>query len=388
MNYLLMMDYLADLIKAEFDKTDIPAIPEGISFDELFDVAGRGQILYMVLSGVIQTDIPEEVKEHIRPVLVRSTLKTLAQVTAARELEEALEANGVRNQVLKGTVLKQIYPRPEMREMSDIDFMVYDETMDHSTEVVKALGYEMDKAISHHIIFHKKPFLMVEMHWSLYDKHVDKGQYLYFKDNFRSVKKEGAEYTYEFTNEDFYVYMISHMAKHFYEQGCGVRNLLDIYVYWNKYGAVMNQEILKAELSRCGLVDFEEHMKNLAYIWLDKRKSNKFYNDLFAYMLDCGIYGKGENGVWGQLAKDKGGASGKDAVLRYYFPSIDRMKEHYPVLEKAPFLLPATWIHRGITGVSDKSKMDRRKKLVESSESRATDMISIYKKLKLDFNSQ
>ena len=29
----------------------------------------------------------------------------------------------------------------------------------------------------------------------------------------------------------------------------------------------------------------------------------KTFREMFLYMLDCGIYGKSENGVWGQLAK-------------------------------------------------------------------------------------
>ena len=94
------------------------------------------------------------------------------------------------------------------------------------------------------------------------------------------------------------------MAKHFYETGCGIRNLLDIYIYQNAYKATMDRRLVEEELRKCGLLNFEREMKNLSVIWLDNLAGDTFYNNLFEYMLDCGIYGKGENGVWGQLAKE------------------------------------------------------------------------------------
>ena len=33
-------------------------------------------------------------------------------------------------------------------------------------------------------------------------------------------------YVYDFEAEDFYIYMMAHMAKHFYKRGCGIRNLV------------------------------------------------------------------------------------------------------------------------------------------------------------------
>jgi hypothetical protein len=226
------------------------------------------------------------------------------------------------------------------------------------------------------------------VHWDLYDKNVDREQYMYFSENFRAVKKPGSKFAYEFEKEDFYVYMIAHMAKHFYETGCGIRNLVDIYVFQNKYGAVMNQVILKKELEKCGLTAFEKNVRELAFNWLENKQGSKIQQNLFFYMLDCGIYGKGENGIWGQIAREKNiaGKDDKDSIKRwYYFPPINYMKEYYPWLEKCSVLLPIAWGLRAIHGITNKDGQERKKLLIEADSSKMQDMREIYKELKLDF---
>ena len=62
---------------------------------------------------------------------------------------------------------------------------------------------------------------------------------------------------------------------------------------------------LKEELKKCGILEFTEHMEKLANIWLKGEKSSGFYEDLFQYMMDSGIYGKDENGIWNKFAEEK-----------------------------------------------------------------------------------
>ena len=67
----------------------------------------------------------------------------------------------------------------------------------------------------------KEPFMVVEAHRAMYDKTVDNNQYEYFSNFSKAILKKGYKYTYDFNDEDFYIYMIAHMAKHFYVKGCG-----------------------------------------------------------------------------------------------------------------------------------------------------------------------
>lgn len=376
-NKTLEMEYLSELIHSQMENRIPKPMPEGLTIEAVEKIAAEGHMDYCLLAPLMKFSLPPETVERLRTKILYSTMKTLQQVCAARELQAALEAAGIRNQLLKGAVMKQMYPRPELREMSDIDIMLYEDSFDKAEQILFGMGYQKEQAVKHHVIFKKNPYLVVEMHWSLYEETVDKEQYLYYKNQFRAQLKPGCEYSYEFSAEDFYVYLISHMAKHFYENGCGIRNLMDIYIYQQKYGAVMDPKTVHRELKKCGLTDFEYHAKRLADIWLGGESSTEFYNQMFAYMLECGIYGKSENGIWGQLVKQERARSG------FYFPSLNYMKEYYPWLNKFPALLPAAWFVRGIHGIASKKSRDRAKLLEHGPKYEITK--KIYQELNLNF---
>lgn len=380
----IIRKYYCDLIQACFEGKKPHSIPDDVSEEELIDYATRGQIQYPVFTSLLKTNISEISKEKIVPIIKACTLNTFLQVFGAKKITEEFEKNQIRHQLLKGSVIKDIYPSPEMRQMSDIDLIVYDETLDKAAEILENMGFKNHGLIKHHMVFTNDAGLCVEVHWCLVDKSVDKAQYLHFKDNFNSKLMDGYKYTYEFSLEDFYVYLIAHMAKHFFETGCGIRNLVDIYIYQNKYSDEMNKDYIDKELKACGIFDFEEHMRELAYIWLENRECPSFYENLFAYMLDCGIYGKGENGIWSQLAKETSEKSG-NLKIHYYFPSLDFMKEKYTWLKKAPFLLPVGWVIRAFSGLFSKEACKHMELFTATSDENANAMMEIYHKLGLNY---
>lgn len=379
-----MRKYTGMLVKSTFENKIPDSLPEGITESELIKIAVNGQMPYLLLYSLLKLSKDESQTDKIRNLIKHSTFKTFIQVHSAKQISTAFEENGIRHQILKGTIMKSLYPTPEMREMSDIDLVVYDDSLNKAAEVMEKLGFKNHGLVKHHMIFSKGNELLVEVHWSLFDSSTDKKQYVYFKDNFRSKLVEGTNFTYEFSIEDFYVYMISHMAKHFFETGCGIRNLVDIYVYYNKYGELFDQEYIKKELAECGIIDFEKNMRELAYIWLDNKECEQYYENLFEYMVDSGIYGKSENGVWGQLSKEtkKGNSNSK---FRFYFPSIDFMKEKYSWLEKYRFLLPVGWIIRGLNGISSKEARNHKEMIENSDKEQMKKMLDIYHRLNLEF---
>lgn len=383
-NSMTIRTYTSELIRACFEKRSPAAIPEGITAKQLLDIAMSGQIQYPFASSLLKLELSEQDAQVARSQLRFSTMRTFTQMMAVNQITKAFEENGIRHQVLKGAITKTLYPSPEMREMSDIDLVVYDENLDKAAAVLEGMGYKNHGIVKHHMILTSPTNVHVEIHWCLFDQNADRKQYVYFKDNLKAVIKEGFKYTYEFSIEDFYVYMIAHMSKHFFETGCGIRNLLDIYVYRNKFGDKMDKAYVEQELTKCGIKDFDDNMTELAYIWLDNKECPEFFENLFAYMVDSGIYGKSENGVWGQLAKeiDKENLNGR---IRYYFPSLKFMEEKYPWLAKMPVLLPLSWMLRGVTGIAKKESRDHRDTIKNADDESIKVMLDIYHRLNLNF---
>jgi hypothetical protein len=273
--------------------------------------------------------------------------------------------------------------------MSDIDVMIYDKNLDRAIKVVEAMGFTLYESVKQHDIYMKYPMLVIELHPALYDEEVDKNQYEYFKNKNNLITKEGKKYGLIFTNEEFYVYLIAHMAKHFYERGCGIRNIVDVYYYRRVYEATWDESVIMTELEKCGLKSFENRINTLAQVWLGGQKPDFFSILLFDYMVDCGIYGKGEYGLWGKYAmlnKSKNKNYQTYAKWWYYFPPISYMVRDYPWLKKHPYLLVVAWGMRGVHGLFSKDGQDKRKMLLEIKSEDIITMNVIYKGMQLNFN--
>lgn len=383
--------YLAELIKAQLENRVAADLPMGISVDEIVQIANRNQMKYLLLGALVRVkNVPEEQKDTLRLGVMQSIYRTACQMKELKELEIAFEDAEIMNQPLKGSIMKFVYPSPEMREMSDIDMLIEQQKMEMAQEILKDRGYILVEAVKHHDIYKCGSCLVVEAHRAMYDKTVDRNQYGYFGNFSRTSAKVGCTYTQEFGKEDFYVYMMSHMAKHFYQMGCGVRHLVDIYVYLNKYESYMNREYVECELDKCGILMFTKRMEELAYIWLDGKQGEKLHNMIFSYMLDSGIYGKDENGIWNKFAEEKK-ARKKIGRLQlkawYFFPPLHYMSEYFPYLEEKPWLLPWAWLVRGVNGVLQHKGTDKRKLLHHIEGEQILAMQTIYSELNLKFKS-
>ena len=106
---IILMRYLGELIRAQLENRTPQAIPDTITYEELEQIAYSAQMPYMILGALIRLPLTQEQAQSCRNALKTSTLKTLLQVQIADRLQEKLEEAGIRNQVLKGAVMKHIY---------------------------------------------------------------------------------------------------------------------------------------------------------------------------------------------------------------------------------------------------------------------------------------
>lgn len=379
--------YLAKLVKSQLNRQKADKLPDGITVQEIVDIARKSHMECILLSALINVDnVSVEEKAAIRPLILRSMAKSSAQIQEMRILESRFEESGVTNQPMKGAVLRFIYPSPELREMSDLDILISKNDMDKAVKVLEECGYTLKESIKHHHIYVKRPFMIVEAHHAMYDKTVDKKQEDYFGNFSRTKVKEGCQYTHEFGLEDFYVYMMAHMAKHFYQTGCGIRHLVDIYVYLNRYEKEMNRQYIDDELMKCGIYKFAKHMEALAYSWLDETEADSLYSDMFLYMIDSGMHGKDENGIWNKLAEDEGETIKRGQLRRwYFFPPLYYMSEYYPYLVHKPWLLPWAWLVRGVEGIVKHKGKQKRRMIEEIDMESVSKLKKIYKAVDLKF---
>ena len=102
--------FLAELINASIYNKTISEVPTGISAERIYMIAQRQGMIYLLLNPLLAANnVPEEIKNRIRKVIVWDTLTSKVQMHAIDTLGELFEKNGIRHQMLKGAVLKKIY---------------------------------------------------------------------------------------------------------------------------------------------------------------------------------------------------------------------------------------------------------------------------------------
>lgn len=273
------------------------------------------------------------------------TFQYLRQEQELLRLCTALKEKKIRFILLKGSRLRAFYPSPELRSSCDIDILTDapDETI---LATMQALGYKYEKDGETTLNFAIPPLVTVEMHRYLFDDRLS--FHGYFDSVWdRAIPSEDGSSECFLTEEDFYLYMIAHLVKHFTRYGCGLRPLLDLYVYERKAGDLCDFEAAEKKLEELDLLFFTGQMRELLNKWFETGELTEEDEELTDYLIKSGIYGteKTKRVHRARQATSVRGAKLR-VLMRNIFPPLRIMRPLYPRLLRCPVFLPLAWILR------------------------------------------
>ena len=341
-----------------------PVLPEAVDLDELFKFCKFHSITAIVAMGLemLWKEHPAE-DDLMKPWRQARDMAIRKNILLNAERERILahlESIGCWYMPLKGSLLQFDYPQFGMRQMSDNDIL-FDETKEREVyEFMTGSGYE---AVTYRQgkddVYTRKPLYTLEMHRSLFSDALNPELAEYYWDvKKRLVKDEGNGFGYHFTCEDFYIFMVIHAYKHFLHGGVGIRNLLDVHVYDSKYGAKMDWEYLRKELSKLGAWDFDQNCRSLGKKLFEDPMAETEYSQEELLILDnffsSGTFGTKQQALDNrlrELTRDGKGCGKIRYILNRMFPSMALMKDRYPGLRKFPWLAPAFYLHRFFTAI-------------------------------------
>lgn len=296
-------------------------------------------------------------------------------------IKDALAQREIKYILLKGSVVKALYPESVMRTMGDIDILIEKEKNESASEAMLKLGYTLEESNVYNDLYLKEPLMAVELHRYLT---ADIDKYNFSEE--RAIKCEGADFEYKMPDEDVYVHLVVHAAEHYFYGGTGIRTVLDIWVYNNALGKTLDREYIKSELEKLELYGFEQKLNNLCAIWFEGKRSEPFYEDMEEYIVSNGTYGKLKNqkiSDFNEFVSDNKGFKRQKAkyVITSVFPGVKYMSINYPWVKKYPILLPTAWIVRGFDCVFHKRKFIKQKldKVTEFENDEAQKLKELYK---------
>ena len=202
--------------------------------------------------------------------------------------------------LLKGLIIREYYPNPALREMSDNDILVDRKYMKDIYDFMVGRGYSIKGyGTSNHDEYLKKPAYNFEMHRALFDK-----------------------------EEDFYIYFMVHTYKHYASGGMGLRTILDVYLYLRK-NKELDFSYVEKELGKLNIADFEKQFRKLCFDVFSVNESDAkadWYEGLptdeknmLDYIMGAGTYGNVDNLVANKLGDDD---DVKKSKFKYVFRSI------------------------------------------------------------------
>ena len=336
---------IIEIIRAELTGGDY-SLPVNCDYKKLFKVSENHKVTTLVSGAVLNCEsAPDKVKDVFKRELFKANMRYSTQENERIELSRIFAENNIKFCFLKGHKVSGFYDKPELRYMLDMDVYIEESKISLAEEIVKNRGYELntfgdDKDIG----YIKKPFLNIEIHKELkYD--YDKG-YDYYKGAFQRLMAGDNACELNMTNEDFYVYILSHSAHHFENGGTGIRNILDHFYLKEKLLPLCDESTLSENLESTGLLVFNEKMNKLSDCWFKNDAMTDDIKELSDFILLSGVFGNQINEYISGIIRGEYDESKSSYLLRRILPPLKQMKVRYTILEKLPFALPIFWIIR------------------------------------------
>ena len=279
------------------------------------------------------------------------------------ELTGALEKAGIPYAVVKGAVCRTLYSKPDLRPSGDEDIFIPATFRLSCGEIFTACGMIAPNLRSEDSVDHwqdPRTGLHVELHTALFSTGWPAEAVLnpYFDQQLAHTVstpvENGQVHTLEPTAH--LLFLIAHALKHFITGGFGVRTWADILTFCERNQAQIDQNTLWPMLEQIHADRFFRQLLLLGRDYMafdttpwDCTASDRSDDALLLDMLDAGIYGqttmdrKHSAALSLQAVKN---SSEKAALRTALFPSAQSLSGRYPILTKAPFLLPAAWLLR------------------------------------------
>ena len=256
------------------DKTDLSMVVVNMDWRQLYTFASKQAILGICFDGIKRfgEEYPEELKKNpIERDLLITWMGAAQQIhrqnmkvnVVASKLYSMLREDGLRCCILKGQGNAVMYWNPYSRTPGDIDVWV-NASREEITEYAKC-QFKLEDDIRFHHLETTMDFVPVELHFFpcsmnnlLYHARLQK----WFKlnadlqcSNVVSLPDGIGEIAIPTTAFNV-IYQLTHLYHHFFDEGIGMRQIIDYYYVVNNDELLVIKDTLQKELKHLGLWKF------------------------------------------------------------------------------------------------------------------------------------
>lgn len=367
--------YFCELIKNVIHPQEDSNLKGMIEWSTLVQLAREHNLLPIFMEGaikqysyIVRQEYDREMSEAISVVAAQ-----VKRTNAFLKLYDAFVREGLHPIVMKGLICRELYGTlSDHRPSGDEDILIQLNEYWKAKEVLIANGYvpgieseteaQLEK-IQEVSFIHPKEKLHIELHLNVMGKEDEARSRMseYFEkvfDDYREVEVNGVQVR-TMNHQDHLTLLILHTFKHFIGGGFGIRQMLDILLYQEKYGTEIAINQLCDVLHRFRADAFWNDMINIGNTYLGFElpvlQTPNCTDELLEDMVLCGAFGnktQAERTATGTILtatenylKVKKNNS-FNMVWKSIFPGKAYLVGRYPYLKEKPWLLPMVWVNR------------------------------------------
>ena len=323
---------------------------------ELCAIAKAQAILPIFVRGIKRSSVqPASIPPEYEKIYLKDTYRSVQFEDALRKIIVVFNENRIPFVLLKGAVLRDLYPDVYMRTSCDLDILVREDDLDRAVSTIESSTAFKVYARGYHDVAMINSQVKLELHFSIKENMEKIDVILDRVWDYSTPASYG--YQYNMSTEFQVFYVLAHMSYHLTHGGVGIRPLLDL---WLIDKVPCDRTKLKTMLVNTGTSVLYEKCLRLVDAWMENRKTDYDLVDLEDFCLAGGVFGNSETAALAQVRKQ----SKAVYLFRRLFARREYLEELYPKLKNRPYLLPIYQIKRWFR-LADKH---RRKKAQQEFE--------------------
>ena len=227
---------------------------------------GEGQsILPIIYKGLEKMDAPRECLDEFREENFGCIYDFMNRDLAIKQISSLLDSEKIHYILLKGAVLRHLYPSPELRTSCDLDILVKEDDLDRACAAVERGTDFKYRRRSYHNLILEGPEIVLELHFSIRENEEKLDTLLSRAWEYAVPCKGGSGFC--FTPEYQIFYITAHMAHHLLHGGIGIRPFIDLWLLNNR--TAFDEQKVRHMCESCGILTFYEESMRLSRVWLE-----------------------------------------------------------------------------------------------------------------------
>ncbi len=343
--------YLINLIKSVLNDTCAQEKPIDVNFENVYELACAHEVAGISFLGVqkLENKCDDILFKKWENKYLLSIERDFEQTVAGDKIELLLSENGYKHLSAQGREVKKYYPSPELRMMSDIDFIVQKEKLSEIKTLLLSNGYTLTDENQEEISV-TDGINLIEIHTDFFysQRTFQNGvKCLSVLNNPFKIALTNDDLTFFLDDTNLYLFNVLHLYKHFLSSGAGIRRIMDIYVLKRELKNV-DYERIGILLDRAGLGEIDKNITNLALSWFGN--TDKIFDENLAKTVFLSENHGSRQAVAIRRYKKEKDKRKPFAKIRYAFSRffIDKTTCYklYPFCKKHRYPLFLCWIHR------------------------------------------